>query len=613
MYISRIRIQNYRNFGDPAFEMEFKPFTLILGENNVGKTNLLNALGLIFSQELVMFRKRILELDDFNYEAVRKFREQVADSSISATDVTFPEVKVEVTLTDMDEDQEAVVGDWFTSADLKEAKITYSFAPRANFKKEEWIQKQRDRLRDVHNPVSKLPLVDVPVARYSYSIYGSDNPTNECDPYFLRMLKMEFLDALRDAQREMAASGEYRLLYRILNQREDANYDDIRRILLELQSEMDRNQNLIDIEGEVEQLLELISLRSTEADNKIGFTFTAPTTSEMLRKLSLRYGTDPVTIERNGLGRNNLLFIALILSHLSSRDSYGNEVFFRLIALEEPEAHLHPHLQDHLAKNIESVRNQRNKGMQVLMTSHSTHIASKLSLANTVILYRENGVGPVQSHYVLHGIQTQRGKSSVNYLSRYLDATKSRMLFARKIILVEGFAEQLLIPKLFEIYYSDSLEKVGCNIVNVQGVAFRHFLEVIRNGYYVRCLVLTDRDSGTRTQHRAQTLKDEFDVPGLIQIEISEYATFEMDLIAANCSGIGKQMILDAATATKASRGDGLVKRFADSDLEVDEVFDAIKDSKTDFAFSLASILDPTVAPNFNIPTYIRNGFKFLF
>jgi AAA15 family ATPase/GTPase len=47
MYIKHLLIKNYRNFGDPPFEVELKPFTVVLGENNVGKTNLLNALGLL--------------------------------------------------------------------------------------------------------------------------------------------------------------------------------------------------------------------------------------------------------------------------------------------------------------------------------------------------------------------------------------------------------------------------------------------------------------------------------------------------------------------------------------------------------------------------------------
>ena len=64
MHISKLSIENFRNFGDPPFEIQLKPFTLLLGENNVGKTNLLAAVSLLFGQEISVAQRRVLELDD---------------------------------------------------------------------------------------------------------------------------------------------------------------------------------------------------------------------------------------------------------------------------------------------------------------------------------------------------------------------------------------------------------------------------------------------------------------------------------------------------------------------------------------------------------------------
>jgi AAA15 family ATPase/GTPase len=80
VYIKQIAISNYRNFGDPPFILELKSFTIILGENNIGKTNLLNAIGLIFGQDISVMRRRFLELDDINYSAVQKFKSHVIKS-----------------------------------------------------------------------------------------------------------------------------------------------------------------------------------------------------------------------------------------------------------------------------------------------------------------------------------------------------------------------------------------------------------------------------------------------------------------------------------------------------------------------------------------------------
>ena len=69
VYIKKLTIQNYRNFGDPAFELPLKQFTLILGENNVGKTNLLNALCLLFGQDISVAQSRMLQLEDLNFQS----------------------------------------------------------------------------------------------------------------------------------------------------------------------------------------------------------------------------------------------------------------------------------------------------------------------------------------------------------------------------------------------------------------------------------------------------------------------------------------------------------------------------------------------------------------
>ncbi len=613
MFIKKIHIKNYRNFGDPPFQMELKPFTLILGENNVGKTNLLNALGLIFSQEIMIFRKRILQVDDLNYASVKAFKDQVMNFDIPTEKVLFPVVNVEVVLTDMDDNQEAVVGDWFANRDLTEARITYQFAPAATFDKKKWVENQRDLIKTKLGTGDNSPFfVDLPIGDYRYSIFGGDDPSNECSAYFLRMLKMEFLDALRDAQKELVASGEYRLLYRILIQKDKNKYDDIRSIIKNLDTVVRNNPNLLSIKADVEKLLDKVSLQSADIDNSIDFNFSSPEAHELLKKISMIYGANPISVERNGLGRNNLLYISLILSHLSAKEPSADDTFFRLIAIEEPEAHLHPHLQDHLAENIESIQKASGKSMQLLLTTHSTHIAAKLNLANSAIIYNDSNYFPV-GHYVLSGIDQQKEKATLHYLSKYIDATKSRMFFARKIILVEGIAEQLLIPICFSLFSQKTLERVGCNIINVNGVAFSHFLKIIKNGYFIKGLVLTDSDTERTTAERAIDLKRTYDQDGLILIETSEQTTFEKDIISANRSGKGKEILLKSLRETKPQAGQCYEAGLGRADLDIDSFFSQISEYKSEFAFNLAAQLKLVNKPSdFTLPKYLQSGFQFL-
>jgi len=615
MYIYKLIIHNYRNF--LSTELELKPFTLVIGENNIGKTNLLNAIGLIFSQEITIFKKRFLELDDFNYEVIKSFKKEVADTSISnLNEIKLPSVKIEAFLKDLTDEQAAIVADWCINRELTEAKIVYEFSPQVSFKKDEWILKQRERTN------LDWQTVDFPIDAYEYTIYGGDDTSNRCDMYFLRMLKMEFLDALRDAKKELVANSDSRLLYKILNRKELSNYDKIKEILGNLTKELKvDNQNLKDIRRDVNELLDKVSLADAHTINEIDFDFTSPETSEILKKLSLTYGSNPISVERNGLGRNNLLYISLLLSQIIEEEKMKAEqkirdfTAFRLIAIEEPEAHLHPNLQNHLAENIEEIGKDK-KHLQLILTSHSPHITSKLSLANTLVLFREGNF--IKSHYILNGLDTEQDKESINYLTKYLDATKSTMFFSRKLILVEGIAEQLLIPKFFEKVTGSTLEKENCTVVNVNGVAFEHFLKVIKNGFFVKCVVFTDSDASKKTKNRAPALKRAYaSLGGYIDVQITTKETFEKDLIECNKSGNGKNTLLDILEKTKKKLSNR--KKVATyrtsigiNDIDVNTFFTEIENYKSEFSFNLLDKMNKDIDA-VNVPSYIQTGLNFLF
>ena len=186
MYVRKLRIKNFRNFCDPPFTMDLRPFTLILGENNIGKTNLLAAISLLFSQEISVIQRRNLEIDDINYLSVIAFKKQVADQAIEADKVVFPEVEIHAALSDIQDDQHSVVGDWYSDAALTEACVTYRFSLRGNFKRDEWIEEQRKAIArrkeqdEETNPESGVGskksdysrYVDFPIGEYRHTIYG---------------------------------------------------------------------------------------------------------------------------------------------------------------------------------------------------------------------------------------------------------------------------------------------------------------------------------------------------------------------------------------------------------------------------------------------------------
>ncbi len=604
MIIEKLTIENYRNFR--SFEIELKRFNLIIGENNIGKTNLLNALGLIFSPDITFYQKRNLEVDDINYETIQDFKKDV-EKATKLEDIKdkFPEVKIEVILSGFNTDQEAIIGDWFTgewNTDISKnkAKITYLFSVNHTNKIVEWFKRTEET-------ISKNNPIDFPINHYSYSIFGGDDRTKRIDYYWLGFLKMEFLDALRDARTQLMASGKNTLLNKVLAVQTENKIDDIKKTLLDLKELINKEDSVFSsIKKDIEVFLKRVSIEDSKS--KITFNFIGVESSDILKKISLIYGTNPIDIERNGLGRNNLLYISLLLSHLMQQvEKEEKKVFYRLIGIEEPEAHLHPHLQVHLSRNIDS---ESSNERQIIITSHSTHITSQLSLDDTIVLYHDENQNKIKPYYLFKNIP----KKSKNYLSRYLDATKSTLFFARKVILVEGISEQLMIPELFKLKTNEvSIEQKGITLINVNGVAFSHFLEVIKAGYFVKSVVYTDSDSTKKTSERAIDLQKEYD-SDIIKVKITSSETFEMDIIESNKSGEGKELLFQALNKTKIKNGPELQSKTSSNDIDVDEFFKEIKDYKAEFAMNLLAVLKDEENKDkrklFNAPEYIKDGFK---
>lgn len=623
MYISKLTIQNYRTFKD--FTIKLKPLTLIVGENNIGKSNLLDSIGLIFGQDVSYFKKRVLEVADFNYDVILKFKQKILDLTIPVEDIAFPEISIAATLTDWDDEQESVIADWYSTGDLKTATLTYVFAPTTRFDRIAEIKQQREFIKNYKKeitneafeallPSAKLALINFPISKYYYNIYGGSGTSTTAGDYHLRQLRFELLDALRDACSELVASHNNKLLFRILNSKEENEYQDLKSQLVGLQKAINDNKSLQEIKAGISVQLEKISLVTDETSNLVDLIFTLPDVSDLLKKISIIYGDNPVKIERNGTGRNNLLFISLVLSYIEDV-TRAHSAYFRVVGLEEPESHLHPNLQDHLAHNIESLIKKEGekdfrKDIQLLITSHSTHITTKIDFENTVVLYRKDD--QIVSHYILDGFpDTAIGKKQVKYLNKYLDAVNTNLFYSRKIILVEGISEKLLIPKFFEMTLKHSVERSSCCVINVNGLAFAHFLEIIKNGYFQKCLVLTDQDSDTKTKDRADNLAVKYAGIAEIKVGITESATFEKDLINANLTLRGREILLKVIKAVRPNSGKAYAEKLDTSVIITDEYFSLIEEHKSEFAYNLLLELNEN-SHHFNIPSYITDGINFL-
>ncbi|MET3115728.1 putative ATP-dependent endonuclease of OLD family [Pedobacter sp. CG_S7] len=177
-----------------------------------------------------------------------------------------------------------------------------------------------------------------------------------------------------------------------------------------------------------------------------GFDATGTDLKSILERLTLSLLNEP----NPSLGSLNRLFMAAELLHLNKDNWTG----LRLGLIEELEAHLHPQAQMQV---IEALQKQHT--IQLILTSHSPNLASKLELKNLIIC--NYGLAfPMGDNY------TKLDKSNYVFLKKFLDTTKANLFFAKGVILVEGWAEEILIPSIAK-KIGINLTQQGVSIVNI--------------------------------------------------------------------------------------------------------------------------------------------------
>lgn len=199
---------------------------------------------------------------------------------------------------------------------------------------------------------------------------------------------------------------------------------------------------------------------------------------EILEKISIS-----IKDEMNlGLGTLNRLFMATELIHLNRTGYHG----LSLALIEELEAHLHPQAQMQV---IEKLQTETNK--QLILTTHSPNLASKVKLENLIVCNNNNA-------YPMGKTYTKLADTDYKFLERFIDTTKANLFFAKGVILVEGWAEELLIPTLAKKIGHDLTQK-QISVVNIANTAFLRYVKIfqrqsIDENIGINVSVITDLD-----------------------------------------------------------------------------------------------------------------------
>lgn len=515
MYISQITVKNYRNFKNT--NVLFTPgLNILIGHNNAGKTNLIKALQLVFDRSSIGKPN----IDDFCKEITNYEKPPCIEVSVLIEEHN-----------DLDDDKN-VIYNWIVEDSPKyKAQLTFNYdLPTKHL---DDYKNQIELCKDGDGKFIQEDCLDLInkkfIPKYVTNIFGGDPSKQErVDSEDLDKFDFQFLDAIRDAERQMFF-GNNTLLRDVLNyfldydltkgqgfgDLEPADFGKLkeREILFK-----EKSKELLKLLIDRIAKDEILQYSKDTGADKGGIPNFDAEISEQELLFALRLIVEKlgfkIPIRNNGLGYNNLLFIALILAKMQMESSAymgDNAKIFPILAIEEPEAHLHPSMQSKFLKFLDKNLNTSKQARQIFISSHSTHITSAVGLDSIICFYQDTAdVFRVGYPAKVFKEGNKDDLSSKLYVQRFLDATKSNMLFAERLIFVEGLAEQLLIP-CFAQYLNkeDELIDKHVSIISVDSRTFKHFLKIFayheeNNPFAInkKIVCITDADPTIKKKNR---------------------------------------------------------------------------------------------------------------
>ncbi len=525
MNLKRIRIWNFRCIGtsdnsssirddNPGIDVKLNPHVnVLIGANDSGKTAIVDAVKIILGTQ--------------TYDPIRLTDEDFYQSNQNRRS----ELKIECLFSDFSPNEAGQFLEWIAINDKDEYELRV------------WLSAIRKNNRIIYNLKA-----------------GHDDEGTFMVGEARDLLRVTYLKPLRDAESELSPGYRSRLAqilssHPIFLKEKDANGDEIKHPLelyfdfanKKVEDYFDKDvleeNQVIGIEShmkggaEVKKTIKEQTQSFLEQDDsrEPRIEITNVELNAILRKLEL-------VLEENksGLGTLNQLYMATELIFLKGQGHDG----LRLALIEELEAHLHPQAQLRVLRSLLENKkdSSQDEQIQYIITTHSTTLGAAVPLEYLKLCHQ----GKV---YSLDKETTALDDGSYKFLERFLDATKANLFFAKGVMVVEGYAENIIIPAIAEII-GKPLYKYGVSIVNVGSKALLHYVDIFKrkdgSSLPIKVAVVTDLDikvdgegipqgKESEIQEKRGEIENRYnDQMGMIKTFCSPLWTLEFDIACGN-------------------------------------------------------------------------------
>lgn len=511
MIISYVKIENYRNFVD--FEINLSKLSIIIGENNSGKSNFLNALKLVLSGNDLEYRYKRLFSSDFNVNSVKNFYQSLKNETNKQKLISkIPIIKVTIHFDEIKSEYEkAIVSNWINEVGGKTCfEIQYIFKPKSETDFLDYAKKQIGENEENDNDFSFI----LPTEFYEYSIISTNNG-KQIGYNDLKNITLNSINAERDDFSESntmrSNSILTKLLEKELNEEEKVSINNAYNDFFKKIKEQENFKKIFKSDPDFKNLDDFIK--------NINCIPNLANLKNILSNITLGYGDE--FLFQKGLGQRNLIFILLFFQHFKDNESY-----FNLSCIEEPESHLSTNnlnfVIDYISKSVHKSKDL----FQTIISSHNPNIINKLEFKNVIAFSNNKAISFKNVDLKL-----------VQYLSKRPNFDILKLLFSNRVILVEGTTEEMFINTILNIK-----KEHLCNIdiISISQKGFKTFLEIwkqINNDNVTKKIgIIRDFDN----QPNAKEEHDLYNNETTIFVRTTENYTMEDDLVrtGSNCKVI---------------------------------------------------------------------------